>query len=226
MRIRELKASVAALMQGTDLDQILEAVNGFPREQVLNPLFSCLCSCDEVIKWHAVTAIGQVVAGMAEADLESARIVMRRFMWMLNDESGGIGWGVPEAIGEVCATHPQIAQEYAHILVSFMREDGFYLELPQLQRGLMWALARFAQDNSQLLKEKNALVYLSPYLSSRDVYVKAHGVLASGYLRAKQFKADIEAMAADEHLLTMYVDRRFVETSLGALATDTLSQLQ
>lgn len=25
--------------------------------------------------------------------MDSARIVMRRLMWSLNDESGGIGWG-------------------------------------------------------------------------------------------------------------------------------------
>jgi len=40
---------------------------------------------------------------------------MRRLMWNLNDESGGIGWGNPEAMGEILACHEALANEYAPI---------------------------------------------------------------------------------------------------------------
>ena len=189
-------------------------------------MFSCLCSCDEVVKWHSVTALGQAVSCMAESDFESARIVMRRFMWMLNDESGGIGWGIPEVIGEVCAAHPQIAQEYSHILVSFMREDGFYLELPELQRGLMWGVGRFAQVNPQLLIEKKVLTYLPPYLLSDDYRVKAGAAYASGLLKARQLKSDLKSIVTDERPLAMYVDCQFVETTLGKIAYEALRHIE
>jgi hypothetical protein len=96
--------------------------------------------------------MGVTVARLANQDMEAARIVMRRFMWSLNDESGGIGWGAPEAMAECLASHAGLAGEYTKILVSFMREDGFYLELPSLQRGLMWGIGRLAQVRPQLLR--------------------------------------------------------------------------
>jgi len=36
-------------------------------------------------------------------------------MWSLNDESGGIGWGAPEAMGAIMARHTGLADEYANI---------------------------------------------------------------------------------------------------------------
>ena len=55
--------------------------------------------------------MGAVVAHLAEKDMESARVVMRRLMCSLNDESGGIGWGAPEAMGEIIASHEGLASE-------------------------------------------------------------------------------------------------------------------
>eukprot|EP00362_Geleiidae_sp_MMETSP1317_P000447 CAMPEP_0201284794 /NCGR_PEP_ID=MMETSP1317-20130820/84991_1 /ASSEMBLY_ACC=CAM_ASM_000770 /TAXON_ID=187299 /ORGANISM="Undescribed Undescribed, Strain Undescribed" /LENGTH=71 /DNA_ID=CAMNT_0047606373 /DNA_START=1077 /DNA_END=1289 /DNA_ORIENTATION=- len=56
--------------------------------------------------------------------MEEARIVMRRMLWSMNDESGGIGWGVPEAMAEVMTCNKGLAEEYIHMLISYMREDG------------------------------------------------------------------------------------------------------
>jgi len=53
--------------------------------------------------------MGRVVSSLAEKDMESARVVMRRLMWNLNEESGGIGWGCPEAMGETMARSAPLA---------------------------------------------------------------------------------------------------------------------
>ena len=58
---------------------------------------------DELIRWRAVSAMGIVTAALADARMDAARVIMRRMMWQLNDESGGIGWGIPEAMGEIMA---------------------------------------------------------------------------------------------------------------------------
>ncbi|NIR18057.1 MAG: HEAT repeat domain-containing protein, partial [Desulfobacterales bacterium] len=77
---------------------------------------------DQDVRWSAVKAMGRVVAKMADEDMESARVIMRRLMWNLNDESGGIGWGSPEAMAEILTCHDGLAKEYAHILISYARE--------------------------------------------------------------------------------------------------------
>ncbi|MFZ5776257.1 MAG: DVU0298 family protein [Thermodesulfobacteriota bacterium] len=169
---RRLKKAIVALLAGEDVDHILTTLSGYPPETLLNALFSGICHADERIHWNAVVGMGVTVARLAEQEMEAARIVMRRFMWSLNDESGGIGWGAPEAMAECLARHEGLALEYTHILVSFMREDGFYLELPALQRGLMWGMARMAGSRPDLLRKWQAPRYLLPYLDSEDPTVR------------------------------------------------------
>jgi len=67
--------------------------------------------------------------------MESARVIMRRLMWSLNDESGGIGWGAPEAMGEIMARHEQLTKEYSAILGSYIREDGKFSRTPRASAG-------------------------------------------------------------------------------------------
>jgi hypothetical protein len=163
---RSLKHKVEQLLRAPDFAEQLSVWSQLPARQVVNPLFSFLCSTDDTLKLRAVSALGQVVAGLANADLESARVVVRRLIWSLNDESGGIGWGAPEAIGEILASHEVLAGEYAHILLSLIREDGNFLELPLLQRGVLWGLARLAAVRPQLLQQ--AAPYVAVFVDSVD----------------------------------------------------------
>lgn len=157
--------------------------------------------------------MGRVVAALAAAELEDARIVMRRFMWMLNDESGGIGWGVPEAMAEVMACQRDMATEYAHILVAFMREDGFYLELPALQRGLMWALGRLAAsspENRDLLLAKDVAKYLPPYLDADDTQVQGLAIRVAAILEGRDVAQSLRDQADKFSGITYYDNGYFL----------------
>jgi len=75
--------------------------------------------------------------GVGNDVMEAARIVMRRYIWSLNDESGGIGWGAPEAMAVGIYHHDGLCDEYLHMLISYMlpdgpleHQDGNFLELP------------------------------------------------------------------------------------------------
>ena len=148
---------------------------------VVNPLFSYIQQGDEKVKWAAAKAMGAVVAKLADHDMEAARIVVRRLMWNLNDESGGIGWGSPEAMGEILARHRGLAGEYAHILISYIREDGNYLENQVLLEGALWAIGRVAEIYPDLVG--NAAPYLlaqrdSPSATHRGLAARALALLA------------------------------------------------
>jgi len=124
-----------ALLRSDHFDQSLDALCQLPARQVINPLFSLLLSSDEKVRWRAITTMGAVVAKLADEDMESARVIMRRLMWSLNDESGGIGWSAPEAMGEIIASDEGLAKEYASVMISYVQEDGNFLEYEPLQRG-------------------------------------------------------------------------------------------
>jgi len=144
-----------------DFERAMAGLTAIPPRRAVNPLFSFFCSVTPLLRWRAVSGMGVVVSRLAETQMESARVVMRRLMWSLNDESGGIGWGAPEALGEITARHSLLAGEYAHILVSYIRPDGNFLEHPVLQRGLLWGLGRLA--HAKPVRAAEALPFVRPF---------------------------------------------------------------
>ncbi|MCX5877473.1 MAG: HEAT repeat domain-containing protein [Deltaproteobacteria bacterium] len=222
---RGIKQEILTLLSQAELNAVLTALAGYSPEKLLNPLFSAICSASEKTKWNAVSAMGATVSRLADQDMEAARIVMRRFMWSLNDESGGIGWGTPEAMAECLVCHKSLAQEYTKILVSFMREDGFYLELPALQRGLMWGLGRLAQARPELLRDWQAPRYLLPYLDSEDPIVRALAARALGLLQVVEAAAKIKQSPDDTTEFSLYVEHRLTTVTAGQLAREALAAL-
>jgi hypothetical protein len=181
-QIGALRTTVSELLRADDFTAHLAEWAIFSPRQVISPLLSFLFSTDEKVKWRTVTAVGIVVAEMAHQDLEAARTIMRRLMWSLNDESGGIGWGAPEALGEIMARHRQLAEEYHHILLSYIRDDGNRLEHDVLECGVLWGLGRLAQERPHLLK--GSLCHFIPYLRSQNPTQRGLATWALGFLSA------------------------------------------
>jgi len=224
MGIRE-KRRISKLLESSDIEAVIHELRQLPAARVINPLIGALCSTNKNARWHAVTALGPIISDLADHDMEAARVVMRRFMWSLNDESGGIGWGAPEAMGEIMANSDRLAEEYGHMLVAYMREDGFYLELPQLQRGLMWGLARLAMVKPDLLKKKNGQTYLLPYLNSPDSTVQGLAARALGLLQTQEASKGLAKLVNDKTPVIIYLDNSFVEDTVGGLAHKALANI-
>jgi hypothetical protein len=140
----------SAIVEG-NLAALEQLSDRIPIRKMVNPLFSFFCDADELVKWRAITLMGLLVSKLAQQEMESARVIMRRLMWSLNDESGGIGWGAPEAMGEIMACSEKLADEYSVILGSYIREDGNFLEHPMLQRGVIWGIGRLALARPECL---------------------------------------------------------------------------
>ncbi|MBS3809315.1 MAG: hypothetical protein KGY38_04050, partial [Desulfobacterales bacterium] len=117
---RALRKQVRQILSGADREKAFAQISCHRPRRVINALISQFYDADGTLRWRAIAAAGRVVADLAESDRESARVIMRRLMWMLNDESGGIGWGAPEAMGEITALSPAMAGEYSDILCSYI----------------------------------------------------------------------------------------------------------
>ena len=165
---RILRRRVHELLGSGDLEQVLSELRKIPPRKAINPLISVFYDSDPELRSKAISAFGQLVADLANEDQEEARVVMRRLMWTLNDESGGIGWGAPEAMAEAMACHPRLAEEYVHILLSYIREDGNFLEYEPLRRGALWGIGRLAQVYPEMLIELDAAKYIRPYMEDDD----------------------------------------------------------
>jgi hypothetical protein len=217
---RSLKKQLFDLLNQGDSDKALAEMGRLPPRQIINPLLSFIQSGNEKVKWGSVKAIGHVVGQLADRDLEAARVIMRRLMWTLNDESGGIGWGSPEAMGEIMAIHRGLAQEYAHILISYARQDGNYLEHEGLQRGLLWGIGRLSEKRPELVRESAGLFL--PYLESRDAVIRGLAVRLMGLLRVKEAQPVLQTLAEDESAIELVIENRLAATRVKDLAAEAL----
>jgi len=212
---RSIKRHISDLLKSSDMEGIVDQMSLLPARKVINPLLSFLYSTDEALKWKSVSVVGAVVARMADRNMESARVIMRRLMWNLNDESGGIGWGSPEAMGEILARHRGLAQEYAPMLISYLRPDGNFLEHELLQRGVVWALGRLSHSRPHLVHE--AVPYLLPCLESPDPALRGLAAWALEPLKAESARELLQALMHDHSTLMLFQN--------GALTLQRVSDL-
>lgn len=199
---RTLKRRMQDLLLDDDFGRAMGALAALPPRRAVNPLFSFFCSATPLLRWRAVSGMGVVVSRLAETHMESARVVMRRLMWTLNDESGGIGWGAPEAMGEITALHDSLANEFAHILVSYIRPDGNFLEHPILQRGLLWGLGRLAHERPALTAD--AVPFVRAFLASTDACHRGYAAWFMGAFVDDTADPDLPRMANDDARFPFY----------------------
>jgi HEAT repeat protein len=223
-RGRSLKKELFDLLNQGDLDRALKEIGRLPPRQIINPLLSFVQSGNEKVKWGAVKAAGHAVSHLADSDLEAARVIMRRLMWNLNDESGGIGWGSPEVMGEILAAHSGLAREYAHMLFSYAREDGNYLEHEGLQRGLLWGIGRLSEKRPELVG--GATAFLLPYLDSHDEVIRGLAARIMGLLKVRHAMPRLRGLTEDEAELTFLRGNTLTTLRVKDLAQEALRAIQ
>lgn len=222
-RSRNIKKKLLYLLEQDDIKKALAEIENFPLKTCIGPLFSFFLHKDEHIRWRAVAAMGVVVSQLASSDMEAARVVMRRLMWSLNDESGGIGWGSPEAMGEIMARNQALAQEYSNILVSYISPGGNYLEYEMLQRGALWGFGRLAHTRPELLFKCESL--LIPYMSASDPYLKGFSAWAAGPLDTSVVQDFLQKLLEDHSKIKIFLDLRLVERKVSQLADESLESV-
>ncbi len=217
---RQLKVLLRELLGRQSPGAVVVALSPFAPRRLVGPLQSLMCDGDAGIKWRAVSVLGRVIAGQVHSALADARISMRRLMWLLNDESGGIGWGAPEAMGDAMARSPLLTGEYASILVSYADPEGNFLEHPGLQRGVLWALGRMAHVRAGAVVDAGR--HLPGFLTAADPVLRGLSAWAAGPLRLPALGALLEALVSDPAVFDLYLDERLQRRTVGQVARQAL----
>ncbi len=214
---RETKEKVGNILMETDRKTALEKLTLIPDEQLVGPLFSYFYNNKEVIKFRSITAMGVLVARMAKQTMEKARVVMRRLMWNLNDESGGIGWGSPEAMGEILSQSPELAPEYKSILFSYLDPNGNHIEHEMLQRGVLWGIGTYLESHPLDLSGKTKEL-LYGYLHSKDPVKRAYCVRA--LFNSDSFQENLvpEHISTDNNLVDLFTGWDFASVRMSDIA--------
>ena len=222
--MRRLKQQVFDVLNSGAFAQRLPELLEVPGRRVVNPLFGYLLHADELVRWRAVVAMGEVVSRLTDQEPESARVVLRRMMWQLNDESGGIGWGCPEAMGECIARHPALAASYHRILVSYLDPEGNHLEHPVLQHGLLWGIGRAAHARPNHMMGWGHL--LLPHLADDDPHHRGLAAWCAGAAGDSRLAAALEPLLKDSQPFRFFDGTRVHSPPVKDMAASSLDRLK
>jgi len=181
-----------------------------PTQATLSVLLSLSYDADELIQWRAVEAVGEVAGAMARTDVERVRNLIRRLLWSMNDESGGVGWHAPETVGEILANVPSLVGEMGVLLTAFLRQAPF-------ERGSHLAVYRAASVEAAPFADSTPELVCS--LRSNDPYVRGLASLALGTVGKAVHRRDVEALRNDTSPVTLY------DFQAGRMTSTTVSRL-
>ncbi len=198
-----------------------------PGVPALEALFANLYSTDDLIKWRSVTLLGILAEKIFSGDKEKVRIIMRRCIWMLTEESGGIAWGVPEAMGETAARIPEMADEYTHLITAYAHEvegpDNF-LEHEPLRKGVIWALMRISQAKPDLIK-KHKQVILQRMKDEDLPEIKAMLCISAKNAGIEESSFFLEEYQSIDKDVQLYLDENIGTYNLSNLSLEALEHL-
>ena len=150
-KMRTSKQQLKRILQGPDWREHLDDIAAGGMTSV-GPLFSFLLLGAQTMHRTAV-ALGATVARLARTEPETARNVIRRFMWHMNEDSGNIGWGIPDAFAECLVASEPLAETYHRILISYIMDLGHadnFCDHDILRRSCYWAVGRLAEVRPEM----------------------------------------------------------------------------
>lgn len=168
-RMRTWKIQLKQWLESPDWRERLSDIAAQNGREMVGPLLSFLLLGGDMTARAAVGA-GVAVAEVAEREPDAARNILRRLMWHMNEESGNIGWGIPQAFAEILARSPRMAREFHRVLLSYIMDTGHddnFCDHDVLRRSCFWAVGRLAQERPDLCGP--AIPWLIRGLADRDI---------------------------------------------------------
>ena len=214
---RKVKKRVTAILEECNRTAALNSLRKIPDAQLTGHLFAHFYHMNELTKFRSITAMGELALRISGASMEKARIILRRLMWNLNDESGGIGWGSPEAMGEILSKSPELAAEFKSIMFSYLDNGGNHIEHEILQRGVIWGIGTYLEAAPGDLTE-STLNQLRYHLHSPDPLKRGYAVRAM--INAGQFDCQTlpDHIRTDKAIVDIYTGWNFVATRISDMA--------
>jgi hypothetical protein len=83
---------------------------------LLRKIQRSLYDTDERVRWAAARAYGDAALVLGE---EKMKDILRRLVWMINEESGNNCWFAPHAIGYIGKVRPEWVEDFIPCLLEF-----------------------------------------------------------------------------------------------------------
>jgi hypothetical protein len=213
---RETAASVSRLLAAReygDLLDLCEESKGFRRA-----LWLALNEADDDLRYNAVEAVAKLLERWWRQGLtEKVREYVRRLLWAMNDESGQMIAGAPEAVAETAALVPELLDPYASMMVSRAFEE------PPLVASGLRGLARLGARARQAIEPNEALVL--EVLKGRDARLLGLAAWAMGEVGFTPALPHLRTLQDRQDVVTIETRDRFPAKPLGQWAAEAIAKI-
>jgi hypothetical protein len=210
-----LKKEVKEALEQGDLEAVADLAQ--QDKAVLRMLVSLAYNKDELLSWRAIEAMGLVAGALNPVRLDAVRDAVRRLLWSMGEESGGIGWTAAEMLGEILRSDPEVFSDIIPIVWSFREEENF-------RAGTIRAMGRVAEKRPDLTAF--VVADLGEMFSDRNPEVRGHAAWAAGVLGAASLREMVASLAGDGETLLFYREGELNPVTVGELAQEALGRLE
>jgi len=177
---------------------------------------------DTLLGQRAIRAMGLVAKELVRTEPEILRDRVRKLLWSLNDESGGIGWSAPELLGEIVSADPERFADVIPLIA-----DVYGIEEKVFRPGVLYALGRIAESAPARIVP--FLGVIEQGLKDDDPEVRARALQAAGRIKAhldqkgqERLEQGMKGLLSDQAEVWIYGENDFRGMEVREVAQEAL----
>jgi hypothetical protein len=197
-----------------------QKLNSLDREgkRVWRLLQSNLYQTDQTLRYHSIEAIAILLRAQWElGQKEKVRDYIRRLIWSISDESGGIGWSAPQAIAEIVVAVPQLNDPFVNIMIARAFSE------PTLIKSGLWGIGRLGRRARQSVRLFQDIILASFAVDEPETLGLA--AWAMGEVKYKPALPYLQKLRQRLEPVRIYVPPRWLEKPLGNWASEAIVEI-
>ena len=212
-----LKKNIYNALENGDIETVSALFTS--NRKVLSLLVRLSYDKETLVGWRAIKAIGLAAQELVKTDYAFLRETVRKLLWSLSDESGGIGWAAPEILGEIVSADPERFRDIIPLIA-----EVYDIEEKVFRPGILYALGRVAEVSPDLIMPFKDLIRRS--LSEGEPLLRVYALDLMRTLKSRLCKEEMDGLNKIIHeLLTanhseawIYRNDRFISVEVGEYA--------
>ncbi|MFQ3574160.1 MAG: DVU0298 family protein [Thermodesulfovibrionales bacterium] len=207
MSSREMKSTLERLLNDMNYDEI--AKMAAENSTVISKLISMSYDKESLLTWRAIDSLKEISRVLTPIDIGLMRNIVRKLLWSITDESGGIGWSACEMLGSIVSAYPEQYSDIIPIIWSFREEEIF-------RAGSLWAMAQIAMVDPSV--SDMVCGDLMAMFNDKDSTVRGYAVFCQSVLKCNIDIKDIsEKLSNDDGKLLFYDNGYLKEFTVSSL---------
>jgi hypothetical protein len=215
----EMKMFIRQALEMNDLNAIVSLAQ--KDRKVLSLLIRMAYDKETLVGWRAIKAVGRVAKALVGENHEFLRIAVRKLLWSLSDESGGIGWSAPELLGEIVSSDPVGFADIIPLIA-----EAYNVEEQTFRPGVMYALAKIAEVSPESVANYQKIIIRS--LADADPLIKIYTlelvglvwpIVCNKNIWSIEYKKKIDSIVnnikIDKKVAWIYQDNTFIDIEVG-----------